>query len=98
MFKKFTHACVTLVHKYLPDPFLFAIILTLVGVGVNFYSAGFPRTFIQSFTEGSTLGMRDVNMNSFFDTASRMMARRHVELTPIDKEIFIHIHEDVTEK
>lgn len=71
---------------------------TIVGVGVNFYSAGFPRTFIQSFTEGSTLGMRDVNMNSFFDTASRMMARRHVELTPIDKEIFIHIHEDVTEK
>lgn len=71
---------------------------TIVGVGVNFYSAGFPRTFIQSFTEGSTLGMRDVNMDSFFDTASRMMARRHVELTPIDKEIFIHIHEDVTEK
>ncbi|MDE6860273.1 MAG: glucose-1-phosphate thymidylyltransferase [Duncaniella sp.] len=70
---------------------------TVVGVGVNFYSAGFPRTFIQSFTEGSTLGMKDVRMESFFDTASRMMARRHVELTPIDKEIFIHIREDVTE-
>lgn len=34
MFKKFTHACVTLVHKYLPDPFLFAIILTLVVFGI----------------------------------------------------------------
>lgn len=70
---------------------------TVVGVGVNFYSAGFPRTFLQSFTEGSTLGMKQVRMESFFDTASRMMARRHVEFTPIDKEIYIHIFEDVTE-
>ncbi len=68
---------------------------TVVGVGVNFYSAGFPRTFLQSFTEGSTLGMKETDLERFFDTASRMMARRHVELTSTDKEIFIHIHEDV---
>lgn len=66
---------------------------TVVGVGVNFYGAGFPRTFIPSFTEGSTLGMKPVIMGRFFDTASRMMARRHKELTPIDKEIFININE-----
>ncbi|MDE7168689.1 MAG: TIGR00366 family protein [Mucispirillum sp.] len=30
MFKKFTHACVALVHKYLPDPFIFAIMLTII--------------------------------------------------------------------
>ncbi len=30
MFKKFTKACVSMVEKYLPDPFLFAAILTLV--------------------------------------------------------------------
>lgn len=30
MFKKFTNACVTLVQKYLPDPFLFASILTVI--------------------------------------------------------------------
>ncbi|OQB21058.1 MAG: Short-chain fatty acids transporter [Firmicutes bacterium ADurb.Bin182] len=30
MFKKFTNGCVKLVNKYLPDPFLFAIILTIV--------------------------------------------------------------------
>lgn len=66
---------------------------TVVGVGVNFYGAGFPRTFIPSFTEGSTLGMKQVIMDRFFDTASRMMARRHKELTPVDKEIFIKINE-----
>lgn len=30
MFKKFTNGCVTLVQKFLPDPFLFCIILTFV--------------------------------------------------------------------
>ena len=30
MFKKFTNGCVTLVQKYLPDPFIFCIILTVV--------------------------------------------------------------------
>ncbi len=30
MFKKFTRACVHLVQKYLPDPFLFAIILSII--------------------------------------------------------------------
>ncbi|PIE84832.1 short-chain fatty acid transporter, partial [Candidatus Gracilibacteria bacterium] len=30
MFKKFTRVCVNLVQKYLPDPFLFAIILTII--------------------------------------------------------------------
>lgn len=29
MFKKFTHACVVLIQKYLPDPFLFAAFLTV---------------------------------------------------------------------
>ncbi len=30
MFKKVTRACVKLVQNYLPDPFLFAVILTLI--------------------------------------------------------------------
>lgn len=30
MFKKFTNGCVALVQKYLPDPFLFAVILTFI--------------------------------------------------------------------
>lgn len=31
MLKKFTNACVKLVDRYLPDPFLFAIVLTIAG-------------------------------------------------------------------
>ena len=30
MFKKFTNACVSIMNKFLPDPFIFAIILTLI--------------------------------------------------------------------
>ncbi len=66
---------------------------TVVGVGVNFYGAGFPRTFLPSFTEGNTAGMRDTDMDRLFETATRMMGRRHVELTPMDKEILINVRE-----
>ena len=30
MFKKFTNGCVRIVNRWLPDPFLFAIILTII--------------------------------------------------------------------
>lgn len=66
---------------------------TVVGVGVNFYGSGFPRTFIPSFNEGTTHGMAEADMDRFFDTATRMMARRHVELTPADKEILMSIRD-----
>lgn len=61
---------------------------TVIGVGVNIHGAGFPRNFVASFSEGSTAGYSDVSMTKFFDIAQRVMARRHVELTDVDKEIF----------
>ncbi|MDE6276669.1 MAG: glucose-1-phosphate thymidylyltransferase [Muribaculaceae bacterium] len=54
---------------------------TVVGVGVNIHGAGFPRNFVASFTEGGHSGSDDVVMSRFFDTARRVMARRHVELS-----------------
>lgn len=66
---------------------------TTIGVGVNFYGAGFPRTFIPSFTQGSTAGMKPMFMDAFFETASKVMERRHVKLTEMDKEILIHVKE-----
>lgn len=62
---------------------------TVVGVGVNIHGAGFPRNFVASFSEGSSAGFTDVSLNKFFDIAERMMARRKVELTDIDREIFM---------
>lgn len=66
---------------------------TVLGVGVNIHGSGFPRNFVASFSEGSTAGFTDVSMTKFFDIASRMMARRGVELTEADKRMFYAIRE-----
>ena len=60
---------------------------TVIGVGVNIHGAGFPRNFVASFLEGSRQGYSEVPMQRFFDTASKMMARRGIELTQIDIDI-----------
>ena len=65
---------------------------TTIGVGVNFYGAGFPRTFIPSFVQGSTAGMKPIYMDAFFETAAKVMARRHVELTDVDKDILFTLY------
>ncbi len=65
---------------------------TVVGVGVNVHGAGFPRNFIASFSEGGASGFTDVQLNKFFDIAQRMMARRGVDLTETDREIFNRIY------
>lgn len=53
MFKKFTNLCVNLVQKYLPDPFLFAVILTFVVFlgGIGFTQQG-PMTMIVHWSKG----------------------------------------------
>ncbi len=65
---------------------------TVLGVGVNIHGAGFPRNFVASFSEGSTIGFTDVSMTKFFDIARRMMARRGVELTEKDMRLFEAIY------
>ena len=66
---------------------------TVVGVGCNIYGSGFPRNFVASFSEGGASGFDDVSLNKFFDIARRVMARRHVELTEADMDIFRSIYE-----
>ncbi|MCD8387821.1 MAG: glucose-1-phosphate thymidylyltransferase [Bacteroidales bacterium] len=68
---------------------------TVLGVGCNIHGSGFPRNFVPSFSErgGAGVGYSDVSMTKFFEIASRMMARRHVELTEEDKRIFYAVRE-----
>jgi UDP-N-acetylglucosamine diphosphorylase/glucosamine-1-phosphate N-acetyltransferase len=65
---------------------------TVLGVGVNIHGAGFPRNFVASFSEGSTAGYTDVSLQKFFKVAEIVMARRHVQLSEIDKRIFESIY------
>lgn len=67
---------------------------TVIGVGVNIHGAGFPRTFIPSFSEGSpTGGFADVQLKKFFEIANRAMSRRGKALTEIDYKIFEEIYQ-----
>lgn len=65
---------------------------TVVGVGCNIHGAGFPRTFIASFSIGGAAGFTEIPLAKFFATAERVMARRHKELTDADRRIFESIH------
>lgn len=65
---------------------------TVIGVGVNLYGTGFPRTFIPSFSKGSpTGGFRDLDMKTFLTMAERMMSRRGIPLTEKDRLLFEHV-------
>lgn len=64
---------------------------TVIGVGVNIHGTGFPRNFVPSFSEGSSAGFTDVSLAKFFAIAEKAMARRQVELTEVDKQIFHNI-------
>ncbi len=67
---------------------------TVIGVGVNIYGAGFPRVFVPSFQEGSANGgFVDVPVKKFLTVAERVMARRNVSLSDLDRQIFERIFE-----
>ena len=65
---------------------------TVIGVGVNIHGAGFPRVFVPSFLEGSANGgFTDVPMKRFVTIAERVMARRGIGMTDLDRRIFDRI-------
>lgn len=67
---------------------------TVIGVGVNIHGAGFPRVFVPSFLEGSANGgFTDVPVKRFLTIAERVMARRGISLSDLDRVIFDRIFE-----
>ncbi|MBQ6079381.1 MAG: glucose-1-phosphate thymidylyltransferase [Muribaculaceae bacterium] len=66
---------------------------TVLGVGVNIHGTGFPRNFVASFQEGSaSAGFKNVPIETFYTIAERVMARRGVTLTEIDRDIYKAIY------
>ncbi len=64
---------------------------TVIGFASNIYGSGFPRNFIASFSWGGASGFMTHQLNKALETAKVMMARRKVELTTEDQNIFQHI-------
>lgn len=66
---------------------------TVVGVGCNIHGSGFPRVFIPSFSDGSpAAGFSDVPLTKFYQIAERVMSRRELTLTELDRRIYERVY------
>ncbi|MCC5918381.1 MAG: GlmU family protein [Cryomorphaceae bacterium] len=66
---------------------------TVVGVSANIFGAGFPRTYIPSFSWGGAAGFTDYKINKAFETAELVMERRGIALDDIEKGILQYIYD-----
>ncbi len=70
---------------------------TVVGVSANIFGDGYPRNFVPSFSWGGASGFITYQLNKAFETAERVMGRRHIALTQLDKDILKHIFDSTEE-
>jgi UDP-N-acetylglucosamine diphosphorylase/glucosamine-1-phosphate N-acetyltransferase len=66
---------------------------TVVGVSSNIFGDGFPRNFIPSFAWGGANGFTTYQIKKAYETAEKVMARRHVVLDDVEKEILAAVFE-----
>ena len=64
---------------------------TVVGVSVNLFGAGFPRTFVKSFNWGGALGFKKYNFEKSCSVAEKVYARRGKVFDKTEREIFEYI-------
>ena len=64
---------------------------TVIGFSANVFGAGFPPTFIPSFTWGGAEGIQTYRLDKATDTARRVMARRNQEFTDAHSAVFEHV-------
>lgn len=60
---------------------------TVVGVGANVFGAGYPRTFISSFSWGGSAGYSTYQLRKFEESAFRVMERRGIPFDDLEKSI-----------
>ena len=65
---------------------------TVVGVGSNIFGSGFPRNFIPSFSWGGSSGFTIHNLNKFFITAEKVLARRNEVLSDNERQILSEVY------
>lgn len=60
---------------------------TVVGVGANIFGAGFPRTFIPSFSWGGPSGFETFRLPKFAEVAERVLSRRALSYDEVERGI-----------
>lgn len=66
---------------------------TVVGVSSNIFGSGFPRNFVPSFSWGGAQGFETYLPKKAFQTAEKVMERRHQKLEEHDRQILLHVFE-----
>ncbi|CAN5414055.1 GlmU family protein [soil metagenome] len=66
---------------------------TVVGVSANVFGAGFPQNFIPSFSWGGADGFTTYHILKVYEVAERVLSRRGLEFTKVEKDILSHIFE-----
>jgi UDP-N-acetylglucosamine diphosphorylase/glucosamine-1-phosphate N-acetyltransferase len=61
---------------------------SVVGVSANVFGDGYPHTFIPSFGWGGAKGFSTFKFDKACEVAARVMSRRGMEFSNVDKEIF----------
>jgi hypothetical protein len=70
---------------------------TVVGVGANIFGAGFPRTFIPSFSWGGAAGFETFKLPKANEVAERVMARRNLPYDAVEQGIMKAVFEATEE-
>ncbi len=70
---------------------------TVVGVATNIFGDGFPRNFVPSFSWGGASGFTTCSVEKTCEIATRVMARRNVDFSEIDRQILTEVY-NLTQK
>lgn len=65
---------------------------TVVGVCANIFGPGFPSTYVPSYTWGGITDSETFRLDKAIEIATRVYARRGMELTPIDVAILTQVY------
>ena len=66
---------------------------TVVGVAANIFKTGFPPNLVKSFSWGGMNGDESYKLDKVFEVMERVMQRRKVDLTDVDKSIISYIYD-----
>ncbi len=64
---------------------------TVVGVSSNVFGSGFPPKFVPSFSWGGSDGFTTYDAARALEVASRVMARRKIELSAIERQVLLTV-------
>ena len=67
---------------------------TVIGVASNIFKEGFPPNLIENFSWGGFKGDEKFKLDNAYEVAEKVMARRKMLLTDVDKGILKHIFDE----